>query len=35
MKFGPLIECNMKNNFLKNHMQNVVDELVPGPFLKN
>ena len=35
MKFGQLIECNMKNIFLKNHTQNVVEKLVPDPFQKN
>ena len=34
MKFGQLIECNMKNIFLKNHTQNMVEKLVPDPFLK-
>ena len=31
MKFGQLIEWNF---FLKNHAQNVVEKLVPDPFLK-
>ena len=31
MKFGQLIEWNF---FLKNHAQNVVQKLVPDPFLK-
>ena len=35
MKFGQLIEHNMTNIFLKNHTQNVVEKLFPGPFLKN
>ena len=35
MKFGQLIECNMKNIFLKNHTQNVVEKQVPDPFQKN
>ena len=35
MKFGQLIECNMRKKiFLKNHTQNV-EKLVPDPFLKN
>ena len=33
MKFGQLIEYNMRNIILKNY--NVVEELVPYPFLKN
>ena len=35
MKFGQLIECNMRNIFLKNHTQNEVEKLVSDPFLKN
>ena len=35
MKFGQLIECNMRNIFLKHHAQNMVDKLVADPFLKN
>ena len=35
MKFGQLIEYNMKIFFLKNHIQNVVEKLFPDPFLKN
>ena len=35
MKFGQLIEYNMRNIFLENHTQNVVEKLVPDPFLKN
>ena len=35
MKFGQLIEYNMKNILLKNHTQNVVEKLFPDPFLKN
>ena len=35
MKFGQLIEYNMKTNFLKNHAKNVVEKLVPDPSLKN
>ena len=34
MKFGQLIEYNMRNIFLqKNHVQNDVGRLVPGLFL--
>ena len=33
-KFGQLIEYNMIF-FLKNHTQNVVEELVPDPFVKS
>ena len=35
MKFGQLIGCNMKNIFLKNHMQNVLEKLVPDTFVNN
>ena len=35
MKFGQLIECIMKNKITENHIQNVVEKLVPDPFLKN
>ena len=36
MKFGQLIEYNMRNIFLKkNHTQNVAEKLFPDPFLKN
>ena len=35
MKFGQLIEYNMETFFLKNHTQNVVQKLVPDPFLEN
>ena len=35
MKFGQLMEYNMRNIFLKNHTQNVVEKLFPNPFLKN
>ena len=35
MKFGQLIEYNMRNIFFKkNHAQNVLEELFPDPFLK-
>ena len=29
MKFGKLIECSMRNNFLE------IEKLIPSPFLKN
>ena len=35
MKFGQLIECNMRNIFLKNHPQNAVKKPVQDSFLKN
>ena len=36
MKFGQLIDYDMREIFfLKNHTQNVVEKLVPDPFLKN
>ena len=35
MKFGHLIEHNMRNIFLKNHTQNVLGKLVPDSFIKN
>ena len=35
MKFGELIECNMRNILTENHMQNMVEKLFPDPFLKN
>ena len=35
MKFGQLIEYNMRNIFLKNHTQNVVEKLFPDYFPKN
>ena len=35
MKFGQLIEYNMRNIFLEKHTQNVVEKLVPDHFLKN
>ena len=34
MKFGQLIEYKVKNIFLKN-AQNVVEKVVPDPFIKN
>ena len=33
MKFGQLIEYNIF--FLKNHAQNLVEKLVPDPFLES
>ena len=36
MKFGQLIEYNMRNIFfLKNHTQNVLEKLFQDPYLKN
>ena len=35
MKFGQLIECNMRNIFLKNHTQNIVEKLFRKPLIKN
>ena len=35
MKLDQLIEYNMRNIFLKNHIKNVVEKLFPDPFLKN
>ena len=35
MKLGQLIEYNMRNIFLKNYTQNVVEKLIPDLFLKN
>ena len=35
MKSGQLIEYKMKNIFLKNHKQNMVEKLVAVSFLKN
>ena len=35
IKFGQLIEYNMRHIFLKNHTQNMVEKLLPDPFLKN
>ena len=31
MKFDQLIEYNIRNIFLGNHTQNMVEKLVPGP----
>ena len=30
IKFGQLIECNMKNIYLKNHTQNMTEKLFPN-----
>ena len=35
MKFGQLIDYNMRTIFLKIHTQNMVEKLFPDPFLKN
>ena len=35
MIFGQLIEYNIRTFWLKNHAQNVVEKLLPDPFLKN
>ena len=35
IKFGQLIEYNMRNIFLKKPHTNVVEKLIPDPFLKN
>ena len=35
MKFGQLAEYNMRNIFMKNHTQNVVEKLFSDSFLKN
>ena len=36
MKFGQLIEYNMRNIFYKkSHAQNALDKLFPDPFMKN
>ena len=35
MIFGQLIECNMRNIFLKNHTQNAMKILFPDLSLKN
>ena len=34
MKFGELIETNMRKIFLKNHTQNVAEKIIPDAFLK-
>ena len=33
MKYGQLIECNVRNSFLKNHAENEARRLVPHLFL--
>ena len=35
MKFGQLIECNIKKNFTENHAQSVLYKLAPDLFLEN
>ena len=35
MKFGQLIEYNVRIFFFKNHAQNLVEKLVPDPFLES
>ena len=35
MKFGQLIECNMKNIFLEKSFEKCGGETSPDPFLKN
>ena len=35
MKFGQLTDYNMRNISLKNHTQNAIEKLFPGPSLKN
>ena len=35
MKYGQLIEYNMRTIYHKNHTQNAVEKLFPDPFLKN
>ena len=35
MKFGQLIEYIMRNIFFKSYAQNVMENLVPDPFLRN
>ena len=34
-KFVKLIEYNIRNIFFKNYTQNLVEKLLPDPFLKN
>ena len=34
MKFGQLIELNIRNIFLEKYLQNVVEKLLPDPFSK-
>ena len=35
VKFGLLVECNMRNIFLKKSCTNVIAKLVPDRFQKN
>ena len=35
MKLGQLIKHTIRNIFLENHIQNVVEKLVPDSFIKN
>ena len=35
MKFCQLIEYNIRNGFLKKHLQKQTEKLIPHPFLKN
>ena len=35
MKFGELLEHNMRNIFLINHTQNMLEKLFSDPFLKS
>ena len=35
MKFCQLIEYNIRNIFLENYTKNVMDKLVPDPFIGN
>ena len=35
MKFGLLIEYNIRNLFAENHTQNVLKKLFTDPYLKN
>ena len=35
MKFGQLIDYNMRNIFLKNDTQNMVEKVFPDSFLKS
>ena len=34
MKFGQVIECNMRNIFSKSYTEHVVEKLVANPFIK-
>ena len=35
MKFGQLVECNMRNIFLEKSYTKFSGEIIPDPFLKN